>query len=143
MHKLFDSRSLALTSRIPGVSRACTSPLCIVEPGSQRRIPPPFDAGQGRSYNAPNLSFPVRDRFRGCDHRYIPRIVRSEPTPQAAVDRAAQDRFAVWSQQKWAAAHELGLFDDEIVPVEVPQRRGDPIVVDTESAPSIAPSVVA
>ena len=42
------------------------------------------------------------------------------------VSRQDQDAFAVWSQQKWAAAHELGLFDDEIIPVEVPQRKGDP-----------------
>jgi acetyl-CoA acetyltransferase family protein len=51
------------------------------------------------------------------------------------VSREDQDRFAVWSQQKWAAAHELGLFDDEIVPVEVPQRKGDPIVVDIDEHP--------
>ncbi|MCP3905210.1 MAG: acetyl-CoA C-acyltransferase [Planctomycetes bacterium] len=51
------------------------------------------------------------------------------------VGREEQDRFAVWSQQKWAAAHDLGLFDDEIVPVEVPRRKGDPIVVDTDEHP--------
>ena len=41
----------------------------------------------------------------------------------------------MWSQQKWATAHELGLFDGEIVPVEVPQRKGDPIIVDTDEHP--------
>ncbi|MCZ6836521.1 MAG: acetyl-CoA C-acyltransferase [Planctomycetota bacterium] len=51
------------------------------------------------------------------------------------ITREEQDAFAVWSQQKWAAAHELGLFKDEIVPVEVPQRRADPIVVDTDEHP--------
>lgn len=51
------------------------------------------------------------------------------------VSRQDQDAFAVWSQQKWAAAHELGLFDDEIVPVEVPQWKGDPIIVDTDEHP--------
>lgn len=51
------------------------------------------------------------------------------------ISREDQDRFAVWSQQKWAAAHELGLFDDEIVPVEVPQRKGDPIIFDTDEHP--------
>ena len=38
------------------------------------------------------------------------------------IDREAQDRFALWSQQKWAAADELGLFDEEIISVEIPQR---------------------
>ncbi len=51
------------------------------------------------------------------------------------VSRQDQDAFAVWSQQKWAAAHELGLFDDEIIRVEVPQRKGDPIIVDTDEHP--------
>jgi acetyl-CoA C-acetyltransferase/3-oxo-5,6-didehydrosuberyl-CoA/3-oxoadipyl-CoA thiolase len=51
------------------------------------------------------------------------------------INREDQDRFALWSQQKWAAAKEMGLFDDEIVPVEIPQRKGDPIVVDTDEHP--------
>jgi acetyl-CoA C-acetyltransferase len=48
------------------------------------------------------------------------------------VDRAAQDALALASQQKAAAAQEAGRFKDEIVPVPVPQRKGDPIVFDTD-----------
>ena len=51
------------------------------------------------------------------------------------VSREDQDRFSLWSQQKWAAAHELGLFADEIVAVEVPRRRGNPVLVDTDEHP--------
>lgn len=51
------------------------------------------------------------------------------------ISREDQDRFALWSQQKWAAAHELGLFDDELLPVDVPRRRGDPIVVNVDEHP--------
>ncbi len=51
------------------------------------------------------------------------------------IDRESQDRFALWSQQKWAAADELGLFNDELIPVEVPQRRGDPIIVTQDEHP--------
>jgi len=51
------------------------------------------------------------------------------------ISREDQDRFALWSQQKWAAAHELGLFDDELIPVTIPQRKGDDIVVDTDEHP--------
>ncbi len=43
------------------------------------------------------------------------------------VSRADQDAFAARSQARYAAAAEAGLFDEEIVPVEVPQRRGDPV----------------
>jgi acetyl-CoA acyltransferase len=52
-----------------------------------------------------------------------------------AISRADQDQFALRSQQKAEAAHEAGVFNDEIVPVSVPQRRGDPIVVDTDEHP--------
>ena len=51
------------------------------------------------------------------------------------VSREEQDAFAVKSQQKCGAAMEAGRFRDEIVPVEVPQRKGDPIVVDTDEHP--------
>ncbi|MCH2161677.1 MAG: acetyl-CoA C-acyltransferase [Phycisphaerales bacterium] len=51
------------------------------------------------------------------------------------ISREDQDAFALQSQQRWAAAHERGLFAEEIVPVEVPQRKRDPIVVDTDEHP--------
>lgn len=51
------------------------------------------------------------------------------------ISREVQDRFALRSQQQWAAAHEAGKFADELVSVEVPQRRGDPVVVDTDEHP--------
>lgn len=54
---------------------------------------------------------------------------------QHNISRADQDAFALSSQQKWAAAHTKGLFNDEIVPVEIPQRKGDPIIVDTDEHP--------
>ncbi|CAK7257869.1 MULTISPECIES: 3-oxoadipyl-CoA thiolase [unclassified Shinella] len=52
-----------------------------------------------------------------------------------AVSRADQDAFAARSQARWAAAHEAGIFADEIVPVSVPQKKGDPLVVDTDEHP--------
>ncbi len=45
------------------------------------------------------------------------------------ITREAQDAFAAASHQRAAAAAKNGLFDNEIVPVEVPQRKGDPVVV--------------
>ncbi|HEX5090889.1 MAG TPA: acetyl-CoA C-acetyltransferase [Nocardioides sp.] len=46
--------------------------------------------------------------------------------------REEQDAFAAQSHQRAAAAWKNGLFDDEVVPVSVPQRRGDPVVVSTD-----------
>jgi 3-oxoadipyl-CoA thiolase len=51
------------------------------------------------------------------------------------VSRADQDAMALRSQQKWAAAHAAGLFADEIAPVTIPQRKGDPVIVDTDEHP--------
>lgn len=52
-----------------------------------------------------------------------------------AVSRADQDAFAARSQARWAAAQEAGVFADEIVAVHVPQRKGEPLVVDTDEHP--------
>jgi 3-oxoadipyl-CoA thiolase len=51
------------------------------------------------------------------------------------VSREAQDAFAAESQRRAGAAMECGRFDDEIVPVGIPQRRGDPVVVDADEHP--------
>jgi acetyl-CoA acetyltransferase family protein len=60
--------------------------------------------------------------------------LRTHSMPQTAdnvaadfgISRADQDAFALRSQQRWAAAHAAGRFADELVPVEIPQKKGDP-----------------
>jgi 3-oxoadipyl-CoA thiolase len=51
------------------------------------------------------------------------------------ISRDDQDAFAVRSQQRWAAAHAAGVFRDEIVPVTLHQKKGEPKVVDTDEHP--------
>lgn len=51
------------------------------------------------------------------------------------ISREDQDLFALRSQQKTAAAMAKGLFDEEIVPVIIPQRKGEPLVFDTDEHP--------
>ncbi|NTW23507.1 MAG: acetyl-CoA C-acetyltransferase [Lentimicrobium sp.] len=51
------------------------------------------------------------------------------------ISREEQDEFALKSQLKAEAAQKSGKFRDEIVPVIIPQRKGDPIVVDTDEYP--------
>ncbi|HYP21290.1 MAG TPA: acetyl-CoA C-acyltransferase, partial [Chloroflexia bacterium] len=51
------------------------------------------------------------------------------------VSREDQDAFALESQRKAGEAIEAGRFKDEIVPVTIPQRKGDPLVVDTDEHP--------
>jgi acetyl-CoA acyltransferase len=52
-----------------------------------------------------------------------------------AVSREDQDRFALASQQKVARAQREGLFDEEIVPVTIPQKKGDPVVFARDEHP--------
>jgi 3-oxoadipyl-CoA thiolase len=51
------------------------------------------------------------------------------------ISREDQDRFALTSQQRWAAAQAAGRFADEIVPVEIPQGKKPPLVVATDEHP--------
>ncbi|MBR3193300.1 3-oxoadipyl-CoA thiolase [Bosea sp. (in: a-proteobacteria)] len=51
------------------------------------------------------------------------------------VSRADQDAFALRSQQRWAAAQAAGRFADEMAPVSVPQKKGDPLIVDRDEHP--------
>jgi acetyl-CoA C-acetyltransferase len=48
------------------------------------------------------------------------------------ITREEQDKFSARSHQLAAAAQKNGLFDDEIVPVTIPQRKGEPVVVSTD-----------
>ena len=59
------------------------------------------------------------------------------------VDRARQDAFALESQRKAVAAIEAGRFDSQLVPIEVPQRKGDPIVVARDEHPRADSSAAA
>lgn len=52
-----------------------------------------------------------------------------------SISRADQDTFALSSQQRVAAAQASGIFAEEIVPVTIARRRGDPVVVDTDEHP--------
>lgn len=48
------------------------------------------------------------------------------------ISREAQDEYAINSYKRVAAATEAGDFKDEIVPVEIPQRKGDPVIMDED-----------
>ena len=51
------------------------------------------------------------------------------------ISRADQDAMAARSQANWAAAHAAGHFAEELVPVTIPQRKGDPLTLDTDEHP--------
>ncbi|MCT4566163.1 MAG: acetyl-CoA C-acetyltransferase [Maledivibacter sp.] len=57
------------------------------------------------------------------------------------ITREEQDEFSLASQQKAENAIKTGRFKDEIVPVEIPQRKGDPILVDTDEYPKFGATI--
>jgi acetyl-CoA C-acetyltransferase len=65
-------------------------------------------------------------------NKYHMGITAENVAKQWSIDRAQQDAFALASQQKAGAAQDAGKFKDEIVPVMIPQRKGDPIAFDTD-----------
>ena len=53
------------------------------------------------------------------------------------ISRADQDLFAFTSQQRTAKAQAAGIFDDEIIPVNIPQKKGDPVVFSRDEHPRL------
>ena len=68
------------------------------------------------------------DAFNG----YHMGITAENVAEKYQTSREEQDSFAAASQQKAAAAREAGKFVDEIIPVQIPQRKGDPVVFDQD-----------
>lgn len=77
------------------------------------------------------LSDGLTDAFKG----YHMGITAENIADKFDISREDQDQLATESQNKAEAAIESGRFKNEIVPVEVPQRRGEPVVVDTDEYP--------
>jgi 3-oxoadipyl-CoA thiolase len=51
------------------------------------------------------------------------------------IARADQDAFSLRTQQRWAKAHAAGFFRNEVLPVSIPQKKGEPKVFDTDEHP--------
>lgn len=74
----------------------------------------------------------IKDGLWDAFNNYHMGITAENVAEQYGLTRQAQDEFAVASQNKAEAAIDSGKFKEEIVPVEIPQRKGDPVVFDTD-----------
>ncbi len=83
--------------------------------------------GQGELYDSM-----VRDGLWEAFNDYHMGITAENLAEKFNISREDQDEFAAISQQRAAAARDAGKFKDEIVPVEIPQRKKDPIIFDTD-----------
>ncbi|XKE45799.1 acetyl-CoA C-acetyltransferase [Halomonas organivorans] len=77
----------------------------------------------------------VHDGLWDAFNDYHMGITAENLAEKYGITREAMDEFAAGSQQKAAAAIREGKFKGQIVPVEIPQRKGDPLVFDTDENP--------
>lgn len=107
--------------------------------------------GQENMSASPHVMLGSRDGFRMGDakivdsmivdglwdvyNQYHMGITAENVAEKYGVSRAEQDEFAVASQNKAEAAIKAGKFKEEIFPLEIPQRKGDPLVFDTDEFP--------
>ena len=77
----------------------------------------------------------VHDGLWDAFNNYHMGITAENLAEKYSITREAMDEFAAASQQKAAAAIQEGRFKGQIVPVEIPQRKGDPLIFDTDENP--------
>ena len=88
-----------------------------------------------RMNNTQMVDMMVNDGLWDAYNGYHMGITAENVAEQWGITREQLDEFAVISQNRAEAAIKAGKFKDEIVPVEVPQRKGDPIIFDTDEFP--------
>ena len=77
----------------------------------------------------------IKDGLWDIFNDYHMGVTAENIAEQWNIGREEQDQFAANSQQKTEAAQKNGRFKEEIVPVAIPQRKGDPLVIDTDEFP--------
>ena len=94
-----------------------------------------FDTTLGWRYPNPALEalFPLEAMGETAENIY--ELSCASEIEGGEISREEQDRFALQSQRRAVHALNEGRFEREIVPVEIPQRRGDPVVMDTDEHP--------
>ena len=88
-----------------------------------------------RMGDAKMVDMMVYDGLTDAFNNYHMGITAENIVEQWGLTREQLDEFSANSQQKAEAAIKAGRFKDEIVPVEIPQRKGDPVVFDTDEYP--------
>ena len=83
----------------------------------------------------------IRDGLWDAFNNYHMGITAENVAEQWKISREQQDQFALSSQQRAEAAIKAGRFTDEIVPVTIPQRKGEPRVFDTDEFPRFGSTI--
>ena len=77
----------------------------------------------------------INQKLAAMHHPYSMGETAENVAERAKVSRAAQDAFALRSHQRAVAAQQAGRFSDEILPVSIPQKKGEPLVVAVDEQP--------
>lgn len=77
----------------------------------------------------------IEDGLQCAINSYHMGVTAENVAEKYGLTREEQDEFSAWSQQKAEAAIKEGKFKEEIVPVIIPQRKGEPIIFDTDEFP--------
>ncbi|WML45967.1 acetyl-CoA C-acetyltransferase [Neobacillus sp. PS3-40] len=77
----------------------------------------------------------IQDGLQCAINSYHMGVTAENIAEQYDISRSDQDEFSAWSQQKAERAIQDGKFEEEIVPVAIPQRKGDPILFATDEFP--------
>lgn len=111
----------------------------IVAGGSENMSQIPYilkDARWGARMGDKNLvDLMIRDGLSDIFNDYHMGITAENLAEKFGLSRQEQDAFSAASQNKTEAAQKSGKFTDEIVPISIPQRKGDPIIVDKDEMP--------
>ena len=134
------------------INQVCGSGLKVTHLGAQAIKAGDADiiiaGGQESMSNSPYLLPQARNGYRMGDGKVVDSMVADGLTDaynhyhmgitaeniaeKYSISREKQDELAVASQNKAEAAQAAGKFKEEIVPISIPQRKGDPVVVDTD-----------
>ena len=94
-----------------------------------------------RMNNAQMVDMMVNDGLWDAFNGYHMGITAENVAEQWGITREELDEFSVISQNRAEEAIKAGKFKDEIVPVEIPQRKGDPIIFDTDEFPKFGTTI--
>ena len=94
-----------------------------------------------RMNNTQMVDMMVNDGLWDAFNGYHMGITAENVAEQWGITREQLDEFSVISQNRAEAAIKAGKFKDEIVPIEIPQRKGDPIIFDTDEFPKFGTTI--
>jgi acetyl-CoA C-acetyltransferase len=111
----------------------------IIAGGTENMSAAPYALGRARwgarMNNDTLIDIMIHDGLWEIFNNYHMGITAENVSEQFGITREAQDAYAAMSQQRAEEAIAQGRFKDEIVPVEIPQRKGDPKIFDTDEHP--------